>query len=360
LPKQPIYKNKSLQNIKGEVWKEIPSTDGYYGISNMGRVKSFERMVYSDRSIKGRKMPERILSPDISTHYNKHADDYVVDLAVVFTFEKKRFKKTIKRLVYEAFVAPVKKESMKGRLVYPEDGNGYNCKAENLALATRSEIRLRGFQNNRYRAGYYYMSKEKQAATLKKIHLSNRKKINKYSVDGSLLASYPSITSAAKKNTVSISCVSLCVQKKIRVLKGFVFRHATDKYNGELKNWDRNGCIGVVQYSMGGKLLQTFASIKEAAHSQNIHPNGISNCAYKKTRHGGGFIWRFEGETYNGEYKDLLKKRKCIQLSTTGKKLQTFESIAAAVKLTGADFSGIKRVIDGERKTCKGYVWRYE
>jgi hypothetical protein len=57
----------------------------------MWRVKSFERMVYSDISIKGRKRPERILSPDTSQHYNKYADDYVVDLSIVFTFEKKRF-----------------------------------------------------------------------------------------------------------------------------------------------------------------------------------------------------------------------------------------------------------------------------
>lgn len=31
--------NKSLNNLWGERWKEIPYTEGYYLISNYGRVK---------------------------------------------------------------------------------------------------------------------------------------------------------------------------------------------------------------------------------------------------------------------------------------------------------------------------------
>lgn len=44
-----IYKNHSLKDIKGEQWKDIPSWEGYYQVSNMGRVKSVERtIVYSN------------------------------------------------------------------------------------------------------------------------------------------------------------------------------------------------------------------------------------------------------------------------------------------------------------------------
>lgn len=38
-------KNFSLENIKGEVWKDIKNWEGYYQVSNYGRVKSLFRIV---------------------------------------------------------------------------------------------------------------------------------------------------------------------------------------------------------------------------------------------------------------------------------------------------------------------------
>ena len=33
------YKNLSLENIEGEIWKDIPDYEGYYQASNLGRIK---------------------------------------------------------------------------------------------------------------------------------------------------------------------------------------------------------------------------------------------------------------------------------------------------------------------------------
>lgn len=38
-----IYKNLSLEDLDGEIWKEIEEYNGDYQISNFGRVKSFKR-----------------------------------------------------------------------------------------------------------------------------------------------------------------------------------------------------------------------------------------------------------------------------------------------------------------------------
>ena len=35
-----IYENLSLEDMEGEVWKDIEGFEGMYQISNMGRVKS--------------------------------------------------------------------------------------------------------------------------------------------------------------------------------------------------------------------------------------------------------------------------------------------------------------------------------
>ena len=34
-----------MENLEGEIWKDIPNYEGYYQVSNKGRVKSLERVV---------------------------------------------------------------------------------------------------------------------------------------------------------------------------------------------------------------------------------------------------------------------------------------------------------------------------
>lgn len=46
------YQNLSLEDMYGEVWKDIPGWEGYYQVSNMGRAKSLGRWVLT----KGGKM----------------------------------------------------------------------------------------------------------------------------------------------------------------------------------------------------------------------------------------------------------------------------------------------------------------
>ena len=41
------YKNLSLENIEGEIWKEVEGYDGYYFISNYARLKS----IYKNKCI---------------------------------------------------------------------------------------------------------------------------------------------------------------------------------------------------------------------------------------------------------------------------------------------------------------------
>ena len=40
-----VHENLSLANLPNEIWKDIPDYEGYYQVSNYGRVKSLERKV---------------------------------------------------------------------------------------------------------------------------------------------------------------------------------------------------------------------------------------------------------------------------------------------------------------------------
>lgn len=43
------YQLRNYQENKTEVWKDIPNYKGYYQVSNLGRVRSLDRFVYSDK-----------------------------------------------------------------------------------------------------------------------------------------------------------------------------------------------------------------------------------------------------------------------------------------------------------------------
>jgi hypothetical protein len=43
------HQNLSLEDIEGEIWKDIEGYDGYYQISNFGRVKSLSRKSYNGK-----------------------------------------------------------------------------------------------------------------------------------------------------------------------------------------------------------------------------------------------------------------------------------------------------------------------
>lgn len=40
------YQNLSLEDMEGEIWKDIIGYDGYYQVSNLGRIKSLSRDVF--------------------------------------------------------------------------------------------------------------------------------------------------------------------------------------------------------------------------------------------------------------------------------------------------------------------------
>ena len=356
IKKIPVHKNKTLKDLKGERWKEIPFTEGYYQISNLGRVKALARVVYSDAAPNGRWLKERILSQGLSKQPNKHTDDLVFELMVVFCFERTRFRYMVRRLVYEAFVQPQTRLNMTDKLVYPIDGNGLNCRAENLGLATRRELRSRELKRNRYIPPFHLMPKEYFLKQAKKAGRLKRRKVTKYTLSGKRVATYPSITKAAEKNNVSIGNVGLCAQKKIKSVNDFVYRYEEDTYQGDWSGVKKN----IVQYTPEGKRIAEYKSITEAGHKLNILPGTIIRAAKFRSKQAGGFVWRYAGDAYSGEYAGLLKKIKVIQCSPGGKKLNLFDSVSEAAKKTGCSYEGIRMNVQGKSKSSGGFIWKWE
>lgn len=121
-----INPNKTRKEFKMEVWKEIPNTDGFYYVSNMGRVKSSARpRVMSNGTVKHYK--EFILKPINHTHGYLSVNLYLG--------KGKQYKRLIHILVAEAFIP----KYIDGLEVNHKDGNKHNNCVENLEWCTRKE-----------------------------------------------------------------------------------------------------------------------------------------------------------------------------------------------------------------------------
>jgi len=144
----PPYQNKSLIDILGETWKDIPGFEGYYHASTEGRIKSVDRVIPHPRLyqqfVKG-----RILSQKANLNRNVKTGQPMIDLGVTLAVENTMRYLNVRRLVYKTFIDPRLDYKNDGLYVVNKDGDGYNNRPENLALLTKSEKQLRAIARDR-------------------------------------------------------------------------------------------------------------------------------------------------------------------------------------------------------------------
>lgn len=104
-----------------EIWKDIPGFEGLYSVSNLGRVRSEERL-----DTMGRRIAERIMKP------NKHKDGY---LQIDLRKEGKRYNVLVHRLVMLAFVG----DCPEGCEINHINENKKDNRAKNLEYITHLE-----------------------------------------------------------------------------------------------------------------------------------------------------------------------------------------------------------------------------
>lgn len=79
------YKNLSLEDAEGEIWKDIPGYEGYYQVSNLGRIKSNH-----DHRGKGnivlRQSKNRKGYLGVKLYLNSSAKEYMVHRLVMLSF----------------------------------------------------------------------------------------------------------------------------------------------------------------------------------------------------------------------------------------------------------------------------------
>lgn len=174
--------------MKKEIWKDIDGYEGLYLVSNKGNIKSLQN--YG-------KIKERIMKLSIKRGY------YEVGL------RKKGIKKyyLVHRLVAKAFIENTNNFSCINHI----DENKLNNNIENLEWC-----------NHKYNNTY--------GSRLERVAISNklRKEVCKLDEYDNVLETYNSIAEASRNNNISISCISMCVNKKRNKAGGYTWKYKSE------------------------------------------------------------------------------------------------------------------------------------
>lgn len=169
-----------------EIFKDIKGYEGYYQISNQGRVKSLSRVVTFSRGME-KKISIKILSINVNS-----VSGYGSVLLSVDSI-KKRF--TIHRLVAFAFL-----EYVEGKEVNHINGDKLDNRLENLEFVTKSEN----------------IKHAHKTGLINRIDVGN-KPVLQYDLEGNFIQGFPSILKATlylgKNNGTSISKACRNLQK---------------------------------------------------------------------------------------------------------------------------------------------------
>lgn len=179
--------------MREEVWKDIKGYEGYYQISNMGRVRSIERTIENGRGYY-KTMPERILKP-----HNNGTDYLFVELCK--NGKGKLF--YVHRLVATAFC-----ENLEGyKEINHINEDKLDNRAENLEWCDRAYNISYGTRNQR-------MAEKRGKPVIG---------INKIS---GLILEFPSISEASKQTGISLGGICNCCTGKRKSVKGYVWFYA--------------------------------------------------------------------------------------------------------------------------------------
>ena len=125
-----IWKNLSLEDMEGEVWKDIEGYEGLYQISNLGRVKR----MYREIVIQGGFVKKPSIKPLNCKILRQKIDRYGYPV-VILTKDKKRKDWTVHRLVALTFIDnPLNKPSVDHKNTIRTDN-----RVENLRWLTQKE-----------------------------------------------------------------------------------------------------------------------------------------------------------------------------------------------------------------------------
>ena len=237
-----------------EIWKDISGYEGYYQVSNLGNVKSMERMVERKNNETGNlSLKSRILS------LNTYPKGYKK-----VTLRKNNTSKSFfgHRLVAEAFIPNPNNYPY----VNHKDENPSNNHSDNLEWCT-----------NEYNMSYGTLGY--------RISLAKSKQVFQFDLDGNFLNTFYGVNVASRITNISSTSIVNCCNGASRSAGGFLW-----SFSRKVKLPEYKQAKIIKKYDKNHILIKTYHSMREADKEEKICAQTFNKYAIKNIMYK-GFYW---------------------------------------------------------------------
>lgn len=202
------YKNLSIEDIDGEIWKEIQGFEGMYEISNLGRLKSKSRVIRDNRYGK-------ISSKDKILKQRKDKNGYLV---LALNKDNKTYDIKMHRVIAKTFIPNPENK--------PQVNHKKGIKTDNRV----SELEWSTTHENQT---HRYAVLKRNGVNLGRFGSRNKlsKKVIQYSLDLKYIKTWQCINDIQRSLGFLASGIVSCCKKIQKSSKGFVWRYASNKKN---------------------------------------------------------------------------------------------------------------------------------
>lgn len=239
--------------------------------------------------------------------------------------------------------------------------NGLQIKYEQIFVASDEESR------EREKALIKNYGRRNEGGLLTNKHVGGNgggrigKCVCQYDKNGTLLSEHVSASEAERKTGVSLSKITAVCRGEWKIAGGFQW-----KWKGEepIKGYTRHNTLNakpVKQYDFDGTFIAEYASMFDAVYAltgSTESSSRISACCRKHVPSYLGYQWRYSNDSPPKNIQH--QKRKVGQYDLRGNKINTFDSIADAVKHTKITAISAQCNNPDKYKQAGGYVWKFE
>ncbi|MEM7110377.1 MAG: NUMOD4 domain-containing protein [Bacteroidota bacterium] len=216
------YTDTSTVCLPDENWKPVPYYEGYYEVSDLGRVRSLDRVIPHPR-LNTQFVKGRVLKQKVIYHNNTLSDQPMVDLQVSLSKDGGQHYRNVRRLVYSAFIKHLSYEEDK-MYVINIDCNGFNNRLDNVKAVSIKDKSRRAFQRNRVPESYLSYADRSQWENYG--GYARRKPIEQLDEHGNLIAHYESVREASRRTGIGEKEIISTAKGRYRKWKGFIWRYA--------------------------------------------------------------------------------------------------------------------------------------
>jgi len=284
------YQNLLLADMPGEIWKPMPDYEGYYMVSNKGRIKSLprEKSQFLRGTFRHYTKRERIKKQTVCKNFNSYAQEYKYALSFRTSINRIEVTYRVARTVYKTFVGPVPDKMV----ILNKNGDPFDNSPENLYPASRKEVSREIYEKNK--------------EVINKIQgIPSEIAVSQYDLEGNYIKTYKSLARAAEAiGVISTSTITEAMKNSRRISAGgYYWREGENKnpldvslIKDRIKQLKREASLNhskkIVQYDLAGKYITTYNSAREASERTGLSINVIRNGLYGKRSSVHKFIWK--------------------------------------------------------------------